>query len=70
MSSLRIARAALRVSPAAIARPLQRRGYADVASDKLKLSLSLPFQVRRPSANVPYAPAGGINWRLCIGFGC
>jgi F-type H+-transporting ATPase subunit delta len=48
MSSLRIARAALRASrPAsAIARPVQRRGYADVASDKIKLSLALPHQVR------------------------
>jgi F-type H+-transporting ATPase subunit delta len=44
MSSLRIARAALRVRPTTVARPLQRRGYADVASDKLKLSLSLPYQ--------------------------
>jgi hypothetical protein len=46
MSSLRIARAALRARPAAIARPLQRRGYAEVASDKIKLSLALPHQVR------------------------
>ncbi|OAL57121.1 hypothetical protein IQ07DRAFT_627029 [Pyrenochaeta sp. DS3sAY3a] len=44
MSSLRIARAALRARPAAIARPLQRRGYAEVASDKIKLSLVLPHQ--------------------------
>ena len=46
MSSLRIARAALRARPAAIVRPLQRRGYAEVASDKIKLSLALPHQVR------------------------
>lgn len=46
MSSLRIARAALRARPAAISRPLQRRGYADVASDKIKLSLALPHSVR------------------------
>jgi hypothetical protein len=46
MSSLRIARAALRARPAAIARPLQRRGYAEVANDKIKLSLALPHQVR------------------------
>jgi F-type H+-transporting ATPase subunit delta len=46
MNSLRIARAALRVCPTAIARPLQRRGYAEVASDKIKLSLALPHQVR------------------------
>jgi F-type H+-transporting ATPase subunit delta len=46
MSSLRIARAALRARPAAICRPLQRRGYADVTSDKIKLSLALPHQVR------------------------
>ena len=53
MSSLRIARAALRARPAAIARPLARRGYADVASDKIKLSLALPHQVRSaPSPSV------------------
>jgi hypothetical protein len=46
MNSLRIARAAVHVRPAAIARPLQRRGYAEVASDKIKLSLALPHQVR------------------------
>ena len=46
MNSLRIARTALRVRPTAIARPLQRRGYAEVASDKIKLSLALPHQVR------------------------
>jgi F-type H+-transporting ATPase subunit delta len=44
MSALRIARVALRARPAAIARPIQRRGYADVASDKIKLSLALPHQ--------------------------
>ncbi|KAG9187856.1 hypothetical protein G6011_05727 [Alternaria panax] len=44
MSSLRIARAALRARPAAIARPIQRRGYAEVANDKIKLSLALPHQ--------------------------
>jgi hypothetical protein len=49
MSSLRIARAAIRARPAAIARPLQRRGYAEVANDKIKLSLALPHQVRIPS---------------------
>jgi hypothetical protein len=46
MNSLRIARAAVRARPAAIARPIQRRGYAEVASDKIKLSLALPHQVR------------------------
>jgi F-type H+-transporting ATPase subunit delta len=46
MSSLRIARAALRARPAAIARPIQRRGYAEVANDKIKLTLALPHQVR------------------------
>ncbi|KAF2109689.1 ATP synthase [Lophiotrema nucula] len=52
MSSLRIARAALQVRPAAIARPLQRRGYADVASDKIKLSLALPHQAIYKSQDV------------------
>ncbi|KAI1369175.1 ATP synthase delta chain [Xylaria arbuscula] len=41
------ARAALRARPAALRVPiqsLQRRGYADAATDKIKLSLSLPHQ--------------------------
>ncbi|KAK5071779.1 delta subunit of the central stalk of mitochondrial F1F0 ATP synthase, atp16 [Lithohypha guttulata] len=42
MSSVRIARTALRARSAAIARPVQRRGYADAVSDKIKLSLALP----------------------------
>lgn len=46
MNSFRVARAALRVRPTAFASPLARRGYADVASDKIKLSLALPHQVR------------------------
>jgi hypothetical protein len=46
MNSFRVARAALRVRPTAFAAPLARRGYADVASDKIQLSLSLPHQVR------------------------
>ncbi|KAF2867108.1 ATP synthase delta chain mitochondrial precursor [Massariosphaeria phaeospora] len=44
MNTLRIARSALRARPAAICRPLQRRGYADVTSDKIKLSLALPHE--------------------------
>lgn len=46
MSSVRIARAALRARSVAVARPIQRRGYADAVSDKIKLSLALPHQVR------------------------
>ncbi|SPQ22439.1 a897e28f-7444-4060-a1f9-f3016d9a577d [Thermothielavioides terrestris] len=44
MNSLRVARAALRARPAALRTPLQRRGYAEAVSDKIKLSLSLPHQ--------------------------
>ena len=51
MSSLRIARAAFRVRPAAIHTSIQRRGYADVAADKIKLSLALPHQVRISSSH-------------------
>jgi hypothetical protein len=45
MSSLRLSRAALRARPAAILNHVQRRGYADAVSDKIKLSLALPHQV-------------------------
>jgi len=44
MNSLRIARVALRARPTAIKAPLQRRGYAEAVSDKIKLSLALPHQ--------------------------
>ncbi|KAG4415082.1 hypothetical protein IFR04_011761 [Cadophora malorum] len=46
MNSLKIARVALRARPAAIKAPLLRRGYAEAVSDKIKLSLVLPHQVR------------------------
>ncbi|KAI1200392.1 ATP synthase delta chain [Nemania serpens] len=47
MNALRVARAALRARPAAMRvpiQPLQRRSYADAATDKIKLSLSLPHE--------------------------
>ncbi|KAK4199018.1 putative atp synthase [Triangularia verruculosa] len=44
MNSLRIARAAVRARPALLRAPIQRRGYAEAVSDKIKLSLSLPHQ--------------------------
>ena len=50
MNGLRIVgRAAVRARPtssAAVRAPVLRRSYADVASDKIKLSLTLPHQVR------------------------
>ncbi|KAK1139960.1 delta subunit of the central stalk of mitochondrial F1F0 ATP synthase, atp16 [Aspergillus melleus] len=45
MSSLRFARSAFRARPSAFRIPLQRRGYAEAVSDKIKLSLTLPHQV-------------------------
>ncbi|KAI5203773.1 epsilon subunit of F1F0-ATP synthase N-terminal domain-containing protein [Aureobasidium subglaciale] len=53
MNSFRVARAALRVRPTAFAAPLARRGYADVAADKIQLSLALPHQVRFRSVYLP-----------------
>ncbi|KFZ08687.1 hypothetical protein V501_05842 [Pseudogymnoascus sp. VKM F-4519 (FW-2642)] len=44
MNSFRIARAALRVRAPAMKAPVQRRGYAEAVSDKIKLSLNLPHQ--------------------------
>ncbi|KAK1827921.1 ATP synthase [Podospora conica] len=52
MNSLRVARAALRARPAAFRVPVQRRGYAEAVSDKIKLSLSLPHQAIYKSADV------------------
>ena len=48
MNSFRIARAAFRGHISAIRKPLQRRGYADAVSDKIKLTLALPHQVSHP----------------------
>ncbi|EXJ74378.1 ATP synthase subunit delta, mitochondrial [Cladophialophora psammophila CBS 110553] len=44
MSALRLSRAALRARSAIILKPIQRRGYAEAVSDKIKLSLALPHQ--------------------------
>ncbi|PWY86980.1 putative ATP synthase delta chain mitochondrial precursor, partial [Aspergillus heteromorphus CBS 117.55] len=52
MSSLRFARSALRARPSAFRVPLQRRGYAEAVSDKIKLSLTLPHQTIFKSAGV------------------
>lgn len=45
MNALRVARAAARIRPSTARLPLQRRGYADAVSDKIKLTLALPHQV-------------------------
>ena len=63
MSAFRFARAAIRARPAAIARPVQRRGYAEVASDKIKLSLALPHQVRHTSRRDVWGNASSWNYR-------
>ena len=44
MSSIRVARAALRAR-SAVFQTMQKRTYADAVPDKIKLSLSLPHQV-------------------------
>lgn len=48
MSSLRFARAAIRVQSTSMRIPMLRRGYAEAVSDKLKLTLTLPHQVLNP----------------------
>ena len=70
MSSLRIARAALRARSAAVARPVQRRGYADAVSDKIKLSLALPHNVRlifgvTDFGTLTYTTSQFTNHRMC-----
>ncbi|KAI9698874.1 MAG: delta subunit of the central stalk of mitochondrial F1F0 ATP synthase, atp16 [Bogoriella megaspora] len=52
INSLRVARVALRARPATFRVPLQRRSYAEVASDKIKLSLALPHQSIYKSTDV------------------
>ena len=46
MSALRLSRVAFRARPIAIRSSVPRRGYAEAVSDKIKLSLALPHQVR------------------------
>lgn len=46
MNSFRFARSALRARPSMFSAPVQRRGYAEAVNDKIKLSLTLPHQVR------------------------
>ena len=43
--SSRVVRAFTRARPSTLRIPLQRRGYADPVSDKIKLTLALPHQV-------------------------
>ena len=45
MSALRASRAALRARSTLTKNPIQKRGYADAVSDKIKLSLALPHSV-------------------------
>ena len=45
MNPLRIAQAAVRVRSAKTLLSIQRRGYAEAVSDKIKLTLALPHQV-------------------------
>ncbi|KAK3711727.1 delta subunit of the central stalk of mitochondrial F1F0 ATP synthase, atp16 [Vermiconidia calcicola] len=52
MNSVRVARAALRARPTAMRATLQRRSYADVAADKIQLSLALPHQAIYKSQDV------------------
>jgi len=44
MSAFRLSRAALRARSTVVLKPIQRRGYAEAVSDKIKLSLALPHQ--------------------------
>ncbi|MCJ1336250.1 delta subunit of the central stalk of mitochondrial F1F0 ATP synthase, atp16 [Bachmanniomyces sp. S44760] len=55
MSSSRLARAVLRARPAVNCASLQRRGYADAVSNKIKLTLALPHQSIYKSTDV-YVP--------------
>ncbi|KAI4125681.1 MAG: hypothetical protein LQ347_005277 [Umbilicaria vellea] len=52
MNTARILRAAARARPASVRLPLQRRGYADAVSDKIKLTLALPHQAIYKSQDV------------------
>jgi F-type H+-transporting ATPase subunit delta len=46
MSAFRLSRVASKARPTVFRSVVQRRGYAEAISDKIKLSLALPHQVR------------------------
>ncbi|GAB7345405.1 hypothetical protein MBLNU457_3744t1 [Dothideomycetes sp. NU457] len=52
MNSFRVASAALRARSSAFTPAIARRGYADVASDKIRLSLALPHRAVYKSQDV------------------
>ncbi|KAF7508145.1 hypothetical protein GJ744_009586 [Endocarpon pusillum] len=52
MSAFRLSRVALRARPTKFQNALQRRGYAEAISDKIKLSLALPHQTIYKSTDV------------------
>ena len=58
MSALRASRAALRARSALTKNSIQKRGYADAVSDKIKLSLALPHQVRLRRRSLPEVDRG------------
>ena len=61
MSCLHIVRAVVRAHPSTALRfPLPRRGYADAVTDKIKLTLALPHQVRRLSESSQIAQCLGV----------
>ncbi len=57
---------------AALRRPLQRRGYADAVSDKIKLTLALPHQVRCINQALLILPffSQRLQWPLILTNGC
>ena len=46
MNALRVARTIARARPYHSVQQIQKRGYADPVTDKIKLTLALPHQVR------------------------
>lgn len=46
MNTIRIGRGVCRIQPKFTRSTILRRGYADTVSDKIKLTLALPHQVR------------------------
>ena len=72
MNTTRVARAAFKARPSAFRAPLQRRTYADVAPDKIRLSLALPHQSIYKSQDVYVMGTNehgfdGEAWRLTCG---
>lgn len=66
MSTFRLSRVALNARQATLRTAIQRRGYAEAVSDKIKLSLALPHQVRVHCLIVSFGWLQDLTWTVLV----